>query len=183
MGDVRHNALLLVYSVNTIVTLCVLPHIWRMRLVEIGRHLRLQRHAHGMTQQDLATRAGVTRSTVSRIESGADNDIGVKKLAALLEAVGSSLGVEPLGRPIEEDPIATIARAAGGPVFGTLYPDELVQAMTDELAGLHLIASHWYAREGRPVPAIDHAIASGDLDHALALLDRKSTRLNSSHRT
>jgi len=100
-----------------------------MRLVEIGRHLRIHRRAQGLTQQDLATRAGVTRSTVSRIESGAENDIGFKKLAALLEAVGSTL--QPVardGNPVH-DRIAIAARAASSPALGLLYPDELVQAV------------------------------------------------------
>jgi len=72
--------------------------------------------------------------------------------------------------------LAPIEGEAGGYRYHSLFAGylraQLAREHPDELAGLHLIASHWYAREGRPVPAIDHAIASGDLDHALALLSR-----------
>ncbi len=40
------------------------------------------------------------------------------------------------------------------------------------VARLHLAASGWYEDHGRPVPAIAHAIAGGDLPHAAALLGR-----------
>ena len=72
--------------------------------------------------------------------------------------------------------LAPIEGEAGGYRYHSLFAGylraQLAREHPDELPGLHLIASHWYEREGRPVPAIDHAIASGDLDHALALLSR-----------
>ena len=40
-----------------------------------------------------------------------------------------------------------------------------------DLARLHLAASGWYESQGRPVPAIDHAIEGGDFPHAMELLE------------
>lgn len=46
--------------------------------------------------------------------------------------------------------------------------DHLAHAEVHEL---HRRASDWFRSVGRPVPAIEHALAGGDLDTALALLD------------
>ena len=42
---------------------------------------------------------------------------------------------------------------------------------------LHRAASEWYRRQRRPVPAIEHALASTDLDYALALLSLHAEQL------
>ena len=48
----------------------------------------------------------------------------------------------------------------------------LARERPDDVARLHLAASGWYESEGRPVPAIDHAIEGGDYPHALHLLEQ-----------
>ncbi|MGC3984991.1 MAG: LuxR C-terminal-related transcriptional regulator [Pseudorhodoferax sp.] len=56
-------------------------------------------------------------------------------------------------------------------LFADFLRAQLVREQPDELARLHLAASGWYESQGRPVPAIDHAIEGGDHPHALTLLD------------
>lgn len=55
-------------------------------------------------------------------------------------------------------------------LFADFLRTQLAREHPDELARLHLAASGWYEGEGRPVPAIDHAIEGGDMPHALHLL-------------
>lgn len=55
-------------------------------------------------------------------------------------------------------------------LFADFLRAQLARELPDELARLHLAASGWYERQGRPVPAIDHAIEGGDMPHALHLL-------------
>jgi len=55
-------------------------------------------------------------------------------------------------------------------LFADFLRTQLTRERPDELARLHLAASGWYEGEGRPVPAIDHAIEGGDMPHALHLL-------------
>ncbi|WP_218508852.1 LuxR C-terminal-related transcriptional regulator [Variovorax sp. dw_308] len=55
-------------------------------------------------------------------------------------------------------------------LFGDFLRARLAAEMPDEMARLHLAASAWYESQGRPVPAIDHAIEGGDHPHALTLL-------------
>lgn len=55
-------------------------------------------------------------------------------------------------------------------LFADFLRARLARERPGELARLHLAASGWYESQGRPVPAIDHALEGGDLPHALALM-------------
>ena len=55
-------------------------------------------------------------------------------------------------------------------LFADFLRAQLVREQPDALARLHLAASGWYEAQGRPVPAIDHAIEGGDAPHAISLL-------------
>jgi transcriptional regulator with XRE-family HTH domain len=59
--------------------------------VPIRLRLREFRHALGLTQTELATRAGVRRATVSRLENSRVTAIDL----AVLEKLADQLGVEP----------------------------------------------------------------------------------------
>ncbi|MDP9901075.1 LuxR C-terminal-related transcriptional regulator [Variovorax ginsengisoli] len=56
-------------------------------------------------------------------------------------------------------------------LFADFLRAQLAREQPDELTRLHLAASGWYESQGRPVPAIDHAIEGGDHPYALTLLD------------
>jgi LuxR family maltose regulon positive regulatory protein len=70
-------------------------------------------------------------------------------------------------------------------LFADFLRAQLAREQPDELARLHLAASGWYESQGRPVPAIDHAIEGGDAPlaiellatHALTFLDQGRMRL------
>ncbi|MDO8703732.1 MAG: LuxR C-terminal-related transcriptional regulator [Sulfuricaulis sp.] len=55
-------------------------------------------------------------------------------------------------------------------LFAGFLRNQLNQLYSHEIAGLHLTAARWYQSEGRPIPAIEHALASGDVSYALPLL-------------
>ena len=55
-------------------------------------------------------------------------------------------------------------------LFADFLRTQLLRELPDELTRLHLAASGWYESQGRPVPAIDHAIEGGDMPHATTLL-------------
>lgn len=75
-----------------------------MRLPDIGPLLKAARRQARLSQQQLAEPLGMSRATVSAIEGGRCQEIGVNKLAALLEAVGLELTVAPRkGRPTIDD--------------------------------------------------------------------------------
>lgn len=75
-----------------------------MDLVEIGNSVRAARRAAGLTQQELADRASVSRPTLEKLENGRSTEIGVALLARILGALDLTLRVEPKGRrPTLED--------------------------------------------------------------------------------
>jgi LuxR family transcriptional regulator, maltose regulon positive regulatory protein len=62
-------------------------------------------------------------------------------------------------------------------LFGDFLRARLLQARSEEAFRLHLLAAAWYESEGRPVPAIDHAIDAGDHPLAVSLLAPHAQRL------
>ncbi|MBA2438332.1 MAG: helix-turn-helix transcriptional regulator [Acidimicrobiia bacterium] len=89
--------------------------------------LRHARRAAGLTQRELARRAGVPQSTVARIEGG-DHQPLVSTLDRLLQACGRSLDVSPLrGAGIDRTLIHALL---------ALSPTERVQRAVDDAAGL-----------------------------------------------
>jgi transcriptional regulator with XRE-family HTH domain len=59
-----------------------------MDLHEIGKLVRERRDTLGLSQDRLAKLAGLSRATINQLETGALVDLGVIKLACLLELVG-----------------------------------------------------------------------------------------------
>lgn len=65
-----------------------------LRLDEIGRMVRQRREDLGLSQARLARLAGLSRATINQLETGTIVDLGVSKLAQLLDLLGLSLRAE-----------------------------------------------------------------------------------------
>jgi HTH-type transcriptional regulator/antitoxin HipB len=75
-----------------------------MTLAELGPLLKRARHEAKLSQEQLAQPLGMSRATISAIESGRCEEIGFAKLAALLDLVGLEVVVTPRkGRPTIDD--------------------------------------------------------------------------------
>lgn len=70
-----------------------------MRLYEIGELIKRQRIALGLTQQQVARLAELSRTTVNQIENGTLNDLGFAKLTHLLGILGLDLQAHPAKGP------------------------------------------------------------------------------------
>ena len=66
-------------------------------LADVAQQLKEARRQAGLTQQQLAERAGLNRVTVGRMENLANNDMSVAALVRLLEAAGFDLKVVKAG--------------------------------------------------------------------------------------
>ncbi|QRR34007.1 LuxR family transcriptional regulator [Hydrogenophaga sp. YM1] len=55
-------------------------------------------------------------------------------------------------------------------MFAEFLRGELVHLMPQEVPRIHRTAASWFAAQGRPMPAIEHALAAADLAFALPLL-------------
>lgn len=62
-------------------------------------------------------------------------------------------------------------------LFASFLRAELAREMPDHVSRLHRAASQWYEAQGRPVPAIDHALEAKDFDRALRLLSQHAEEL------
>lgn len=62
-----------------------------MNLERLGAAVRSARLRQGLTQQQLATACGLSRMTVSQVESGSFSDLGIRKLDRLLAHLGLDL--------------------------------------------------------------------------------------------
>ena len=61
---------------------------------DIATRVKLGREELGMSQSDLAARAGVSRATVARIEAGGAGSVAFGAMARVLEASNWSIYIE-----------------------------------------------------------------------------------------
>jgi HTH-type transcriptional regulator / antitoxin HipB len=75
-----------------------------MLLSDLGPLLKDARKRAKLSQEQLARPLGMSRATISALESGRCKEIGFAKLAALLDIVGLELSVAPRkSRPTIDD--------------------------------------------------------------------------------
>jgi LuxR family maltose regulon positive regulatory protein len=55
-------------------------------------------------------------------------------------------------------------------LFAAFLRGQATRDLPAELPHLHQAAGVWYESQGRPIPAVDHALEAGDFDHALELI-------------
>lgn len=62
-------------------------------------------------------------------------------------------------------------------MFASFLREQLARTRPDELLRLHRKAAQWYMAQGRPVPAIDHALDGGETALAVQLLEGHAATL------
>ena len=68
-------------------------------LKRIGYQVREARKGHGLTQAALATELGISRTTLSLLESGVVQELGIRKVIRILDRLGLELTTRPAGAP------------------------------------------------------------------------------------
>jgi transcriptional regulator with XRE-family HTH domain len=94
-----------------------------MNLVEIGKQVQQQRREAGLTQEQLAKMAGISRVTVNHLENGTLNDLGYAKLATLLSLLGLDLQAHQSSGL--KNALSIAARTASTSYKAVLTPDTL----------------------------------------------------------
>ena len=84
-------------------------------LADVADQLKEARRQAGLTQQQLAQRAGLNRLTVGRMENLANGDMSVSALVGLLEAAGFDLKVVKTGHSRTLDDILAEQRRGDTP--------------------------------------------------------------------
>lgn len=101
--------------------------------LEAGELLRRRRLAHGLSQRELARRAGTRQSTISRIETGRETPT-VDRLDRLLIALGERLHLDAV--PLDpERSAADIAGDRGRSMSARLEDGFALASFASELAG------------------------------------------------
>jgi len=76
-----------------------------MDMTELGEQIKGARRAAGLSQSELAERAGVSRARIDAIENGRAPDAGIKLTLRMLRALGLDLRITTYNdkRPTLED--------------------------------------------------------------------------------
>lgn len=98
-----------------------------MRLDEIGTRARARREELGLSQERVAKFAGLSRATVNQLERGSLNDLGVAKLASLLDLLGLRLDATSI--PPRSRGLVTASRTASVSYKRSLDPMALADAL------------------------------------------------------
>ena len=70
-----------------------------MNLKELGKEIKLLRKSKRWSQDDLEQYSGITKRTISKIENGFIDEVGIKKVENILDLLGVEFALRPKGRP------------------------------------------------------------------------------------
>ncbi len=70
-----------------------------MTLQEFGFEIKLLRKAKKWSQNDLEEYSGITKRTISKIEGGFIEEVGIKKVETILDLLGFEFYLREKGRP------------------------------------------------------------------------------------
>ena len=74
-----------------------------MNLPEIGHEIRRLRLSRGLSLAQLAAAAKITRTTLNQLENGVIKDLGIRKIEALFDQLGSTFLVDRTPEPKPPD--------------------------------------------------------------------------------
>ncbi len=69
------------------------------RIRDLGRQIRNRRKEVGLTADDVADLAGVSRRLLLELEQGKRTNVGFSKVLRIIEILGLSLDLNPRGFP------------------------------------------------------------------------------------
>ncbi len=70
-----------------------------MKLDELGLEIQKLRKAKGWSQQELEQYSGITKRTISKIENGFVDEVGIKKVEMILDLLGFEFCIREKNRP------------------------------------------------------------------------------------
>lgn len=70
-----------------------------MKLQELGYEIKTLRKEKGWSQADLEKYSGITKRTISKIENGFIDEVGIKKVETILDLLGHEFCLRVKGHP------------------------------------------------------------------------------------
>ena len=80
----------------------------------LGKKIRDARKHLKISQAELAGKTGISRTSLSQIERGSIQDIGIRKVIRILEYLGLEISVRPAGAPPTLDELTAEKEASEG---------------------------------------------------------------------
>lgn len=127
-----------------------------MSLAQIGEKIRKLRIHAGLPQSQLARLYGLSRATISQLENGTLNDLGLTKLVAVMEILGIEMKVS-------HSPSLTSALSVAARRISTSYrlvvtPDQLAWMLRSDLAPEEYQPHLMALLDETPVPVVLQAV-------------------------
>ncbi len=70
-----------------------------MKLDVLGQEIKKLRKEKGWSQNDLEQYSGITKRTISKIDTGFIDEVGIKKVAFILDLLGYEFCIRERNRP------------------------------------------------------------------------------------
>lgn len=70
-----------------------------MDLLELGQEIKKMRQDKKWSQDTLEQYSGITKRTISKIENGFIDEVGIKKVTTILDLLDMEFSLRPKGRP------------------------------------------------------------------------------------
>lgn len=70
-----------------------------MTLEELGKQIKTLRKEKNWSQADMEQYSGITKRTISKIENGFIDEVGIKKVETILDLLDMEFSLRPKGRP------------------------------------------------------------------------------------
>ena len=70
-----------------------------MTLNTLGKEIKTLRKEKKWSQDDMEKYSGITKRTISKIENGFIDEVGIKKVETILDLLDFELSIRPKGRP------------------------------------------------------------------------------------
>jgi len=70
-----------------------------LNLSELGYEIKKLRQQKKWSQDTLEKYSGITKRTISKIENGFIDEVGIKKVGTILDLLDMELSLRPKGRP------------------------------------------------------------------------------------
>jgi transcriptional regulator with XRE-family HTH domain len=136
-----------------------------MNLYEIGQLVRERREALGLSQERLARLAGLSRATINQLETGSLSDLGVSKLATLMDMVGLQLEAEPRGAP--HHALRMASRTASVTYKTPLRENQLARALATGHVPAEIMAHVSTFIDEAPLPLVVSAVEEAARSHGV----------------
>jgi transcriptional regulator with XRE-family HTH domain len=70
-----------------------------LTLAELGLEIKKLRKEKNWSQDDMEQYSNITKRTISKIENGFCEEVGIKKVETILDLLGIEFSIRPKGRP------------------------------------------------------------------------------------